>query len=128
MTEDKDYTGWKDEGGKFLPGNPGGPGRPARPVDERFVERLRECVTDQDIDDIILETVKRAKRGEWRARRFLWEYGVGKPRQMVELTGNDMPIMRLLALWLTGEDQEARALAAEIKPALPEAGDAEPPA
>jgi len=105
--------------GRFAQGNAGGPGRPPRPADERWVERLKAVVTDEDIDEIILEAVRRAKLGQWRARDFLWSYGIGKPRQMVEVSGGDMPMMRLFLLWLQGKDAdlEARMLGAEVAPA-----------
>jgi hypothetical protein len=74
--------------GKFLPGNAVGAkgGRPPRAKEERWNELLRECVTEDDIKAIVTKAVKMARDdGSWRAREFLWDRAVGKPRQAVEV-------------------------------------------
>lgn len=88
----------------------------------RFIDLLREAVTDEEIIGIIRKAVEQAKDGDRWARQFLWSYGVGKPRLMAAETPQEAPVITLMKLWITqqsGTGGELHALAAELVGTLP---------
>ena len=60
--------------GQFLPGNAGGPGRPKRPPATPYDVALREVVTDYEWRSLILTTLEKAKKGDYRAREWLGKH------------------------------------------------------
>ena len=69
-------------------------GRKPRPVEERYLELLRQTVTEQDWVTIVQTASARAKAGDNVARQWLSDWVLGKPVERHELTGADgEPIM-----------------------------------
>lgn len=95
--------------GHFLPGNPGGPGRPTARNEERWYGVIAAVVTEHDLADITEFAIIQAKRGNRFARDWLCHYLIGKPRQMVEFSGSESPILRLLSKWLGEDEQESKS-------------------
>jgi hypothetical protein len=97
----------QDEHGRFLPGKTAvESGIHPQSRAHRWVTLMSEAVTDKDIITIVEKAVKQAKAGNRFAREFLWNYGVGKPLQMVEFKGN-APFMQLIAQYVKlAEDEE----------------------
>jgi len=91
--------------------------------EQRYIDLLHQTVTDEDVIEIIKEAVRRAKEGDRWARKFLWDYGVGKPRQMLSRISREAPILTLFKLWAGIKDgDEVRTLAAEVVGTLPDEG------
>lgn len=92
--------------GKFAPGNQlaAGIGRPPRSREETAIAALRRAATDADLDAIAQDIVASARRGEWRAIRFLFEYLVGKPTIRVDSTRSEQG-----ALWVFIQQIQAGA-------------------
>lgn len=107
--------------GKWLPGtpSPNPKGQPRK--EQRYIDLLHQTVTDEDVIAIIKEAVRQAKEGNRWARTFLWNYGVGKPRQMLSRISREAPILTLFKLWAGIKDgDEVRTLAAEVVGTLPD--------
>lgn len=86
----------RDSSGRWLPGHaPVTPGRPTRSREETAIAALRRAATDADLDAIAADIVASARRGNWRAIRFLFEYLVGKPTIRVDSTRTEQG-----ALWV----------------------------
>ena len=78
----------REANGTFAKGSSGNPnGRPRKKREERFLEITLSAVTYEDWKAIIKQAVQQAKRGNKDARRFLAEYLIGKPAQILEHTG-----------------------------------------
>jgi len=78
--------------GNFAPGTAGGPGRPSRAVEQHYQDLLREAVSDEDWIEIIACAVDEAKRGGKygiRAREFIADRLLGRPRMPLEVTDPD---------------------------------------
>jgi len=83
----------RDNKGRFTKGhkplnqkNPGG--RPKRAVEEKYLRAFSRVVKVKDFEDILLTALSRAKAGDLGMVRLFFEYGLGKPRQRVELEGD----------------------------------------
>lgn len=75
--------------GKFAPGTAGGPGRPTRAAEHHYNELLRKAVSDEDWIEIVERAVEEAKRGGKygvKAREFIADRLLGKPRMPVEVS------------------------------------------
>ena len=73
--------------GRWIKGGPAGPGRKPRPVEERYLDLFKSTVSEADWKEIILVTVKQAKKGDAVARKFIADYLIGQPVQRHELGG-----------------------------------------
>ena len=112
--------------GKWLRGTPS-PNPSGQPRKEQhYIDLIHKTVTDEDAIAIIKKAVAQAKQGNRWARKFLWEYLVGKPRPMPGGGGREAPMLALLKVWIAqalpgiGEaGGEMRALAAELRTTLP---------
>ena len=82
MANGRDAKGRFVKGHKFSVGNNGG--RPRRSVEEEFLKRLAENVTQDDFDKMILSAVSRAKAGDVACLRLLLQYLIGMPTQYVK--------------------------------------------
>jgi hypothetical protein len=75
--------------GKFAPGNQVGKGRasgrPPRPVEEKLFEQFKRCVKAGDIEAIGGAMLDKAKTGDVKAARLIFEYLFGQPRQIVDM-------------------------------------------
>ncbi|MGL4404709.1 MAG: DUF5681 domain-containing protein, partial [Notoacmeibacter sp.] len=84
----------------FKPGNPGGPGRKRKNIDvvaaiQAALEQEKEVGGKyyRAIDAIVITAIADAVKGDDRARRFLFDYGFGKPRQVIDLNpGSSVPV------------------------------------
>ena len=64
----------RDASGRFTKGGPGGPGRKPRDTEKRWLELLRDCVTEADWREVIQAALTDAKAGNHRARDFLAKF------------------------------------------------------
>ncbi len=87
----------RDARGRFTAGNRGGPGNPFA----RRVAHLRsivlECVTDQDMRDIVNQLVVIARLGDLAAIKLLFQYALGKPAPTVDPDTVDLHELDLLS-------------------------------
>jgi hypothetical protein len=74
--------------GRFGPGNKTG-GRKPRAVEEEYKRLFKRVVKVADRKAIIAKAMEQAKRGDDRARKFIFDYLYGPPPQRQEFTGAD---------------------------------------
>lgn len=67
--------------GRFCAGNKASPGRPTKPKEERYVELMRETVTEADFVAVVQKMVEQAKKGDKWARSHLFDYVLGPAAQ-----------------------------------------------
>lgn len=110
-------------GGRWLPGVSGKRGgRPTRKREERFIDLIREAVSDEDITAILQKAVAQARDGDRWARRFLWEYAVGKPKVIATMGRQEAPVITLMKVWLAeaaGDQVLMRGLITELVGSVP---------
>jgi len=87
---------------KGYSGNPGG--RPPRTTEEQYMGTLEELITSEDVKDVVSVALSRAKAGDWRARRWLFNYFWGKPREMIRVQA----MADIELEWRDGDPQEER--------------------
>lgn len=80
----------RNEKGQFEKGNQGGPGRPAKAREQAILQIGREVVTLERWREIFERAYQDAVKDEDgrtrdKARRFLAEYQIGKPAQIIKL-------------------------------------------
>ena len=87
MTRDNETTpspngdnGGRDGSGRFAAGNPGGPGNPYASAVSKWRRALSAAVTPQDIQDIVLRLVDKAKAGEAWAIKEVLDRTLGRPK------------------------------------------------
>ena len=87
----------RDSSGRYIPGTTANNtlGRAPRAREEAAIAALRRAATDADLDAIASDIVASARKGNWRAIRFLFEYLVGKPTIRVDSTRTEQG-----ALWV----------------------------
>lgn len=87
----------RDSSGRYVPGTTANNtlGRAPRAREEAAIAALRRAATDADLDAIASDIVASARKGNWRAIRFLFEYLVGKPTIRVDSTRTEQG-----ALWV----------------------------
>ena len=83
----------RDQNGRFANGNQaaakengGNGGRRPREVERRYLELLRQHVTEADFAEIVKCAVKDARLGDTQARKILFDYLLGVPVQRVAPT------------------------------------------
>jgi hypothetical protein len=74
----------RDAEGRFVQGNPGGPGNPFARKTAALRKALLERVTEEDIQEIVIVLLLKAKQGDAAAARLLLSYVVGKPQPAVD--------------------------------------------
>jgi hypothetical protein len=74
----------RDKNGRFAKGNPGGPGNPFSRQLAHMRQVLLECVSEEDLRDIVAQVVQKAKQGDLAAARLVLSYAVGKPQPAAE--------------------------------------------
>ena len=72
-------------GNQAAKGNRGGPGRPPREVEKRYLQIMKEVVTEQDWKEVCEMARDQAKMGDNDARNFLAYYMIGKPTQVIQI-------------------------------------------
>jgi hypothetical protein len=71
--------------GRFRPGWKGGPGRPCRQTEQTYLRVLFEVVSPEDWGKVCERALAQALEGDARAREWLGNYLIGRPRQAVEV-------------------------------------------
>jgi len=69
----------RDEHGRFTAGNAGGPGNPHAAQVGRLRSALLNAVTEDDMRDVVLALVRKAKDADVVAARVLFDRVLGKP-------------------------------------------------
>lgn len=106
----------RNEKGQFEKGNTGGPGRPAKAREQAILQIGREVVTLERWREIFERAYKDAIEDEDgrtrdKARRFLAEYQIGKPAQIIKLHQSNDETDEYADL----SDDELRAIVAEAE-------------
>src|SRR5262245_47255102 len=79
--------GARDDKGRFTRGNPGGSGNPFARQVAALRSALVNKVTLEDIEDIVIILLLKAKQGDLAAVKLLFTYVLGKP------TEQDQPVV-----------------------------------
>ncbi len=83
------------ESGKFKKGASGNPGgRPA--VAQEFKERCREFMTEQGFDRLVSIATNENDKDRFRAIELIAGYAIGKPKQGMELTGEEGGVINVI--------------------------------
>ena len=98
---------FRDDKGRFLPGNPGGPGNPQAHNVGAWRMALADSVSADDIAQVMGKLVEAAKAGAAWAVRELFDRCFGKPHVQVEFEAD----VRKSREWTEAERAEARRLA-----------------
>jgi len=104
----------RDSKGRFVkghsPSNKGKGGRPSRNTEEKYLRVFSDTVTEQDLKDIILAVMARAKAQDMVAARIIFDYTLGKPAQRVEVesTGD----LNIVLAWPEDEGENSPSEAA----------------
>lgn len=77
----------RDENGRFIAGNPGSPGRPKRQTEVDYLSIMEECLTVAKWRQIVNAAIELAIKGDARSRRWISDYCLGRPAQIIELRG-----------------------------------------
>ncbi len=98
----------RDARGRFVKGHSGNPlGRAKRKTEEDFLLTLSKRVSLEDWVAIIDRAIELAKvDGDWRARRWLSDYVIGKPIQRVEHTGEGGAGIEYIVKVIKGVDED----------------------
>ena len=84
----------RDENGRFTKGNAGGPGRPTKSKEEKYYLVTQRAVSLKDWRAVVKRAVDQAIQGDAQARKFLAEYLLGKPEQVLKHAGvENMPLL-----------------------------------
>jgi hypothetical protein len=86
---------WRDEKGRYLPGNPGGPGNPMAREMARLRLRLCQTVSDEAFDLVVEKLLLLAIKGHFGAIKLLLEYRAGRPDRSVGIDELPLHEMRL---------------------------------
>lgn len=80
----------RDENGRFLKGAyKGGPGRKSRRTEAQYLDATIGAVSLADWKKVVQKAVTDALAGDGTARRWLSDYLLGRPPQILELHGSD---------------------------------------
>lgn len=104
----------RDERGRFVKGTAPGPGRPAKARELAYLAVFQEIVTLDKWREVIKQAVEDAIGGgaldsqsRERARRFLADYVIGRPKQVIQFDRDPSPFGEYDELG----DDELRAIA-----------------
>jgi hypothetical protein len=99
-------------GGRFAPGNPGGPGNPHAKQVNQLRAALYAAVTPDDIRQIATVLLTRAKDGDVRAIKELFDRLIGRAVQSIHLDGAaDLLLSAVLDVLADHPDLKARLVA-----------------
>ena len=76
------YNGKRGGDGRFLPGNADGPGNPYAKKVAELRGSLINSINHDDIELIINSQIKKAKKGDTMAAKFILERILGRPQTM----------------------------------------------
>jgi hypothetical protein len=87
-------TQQRDKNGRFVKGWKGGPGRPRRSVEEKFLDRVRANISEEQFDQMVRSARDKAIAGDFALFKLLLSYLVGLPTQYVstDVTTGGKPI------------------------------------
>lgn len=83
----------RDNKGRFTKGGIPGPGRPKRAVMVDFHNILIDAVKPEYWEGIIKRAIQDALKGDTYARKFIAEYTIGRPPQILELRAADAALL-----------------------------------
>src|SRR5262245_11128901 len=109
---------WRDEHGRFLPGNPGGPGNPHVRELARLRAKWREMTPDVVFESLQGALLGKALAGHFPALKLYLEYMMGKPDRSVDIDELDLHEIRLAIERLHAERAAVKAGVAMV-PAVP---------
>lgn len=75
--------------GRFKPGNKASPGRKKKAVERDYVKIITDVVSPSKWRGVVEKAYLQALAGDAYARRWLSEYIIGKPPQILELRGGE---------------------------------------
>src|SRR5262245_29018265 len=111
---------WRDERGRFLPGNPGGPGNPHVRELARLRAKWREMTPDVVFESLQGALLGKALAGHFPALKLSLEYMMSKPDRSVDIDELDVHEL-LLEVRRRHAERAARWADVEMVPALPPA-------
>ena len=82
--------GQLEKGSAPLPGA----GRPRKAVEQAYLNAIAEIVTPERWNKIVLKAAVDAAKGYPEARRWLSDYLIGKPPQILELRAGDAVLLK----------------------------------
>ena len=56
------------------------------PLKEKYLKKIRTSITLTEWRDIVKKAIEDARRGDYKARQWLSDYLIGKPKQAVDIT------------------------------------------
>lgn len=96
-------------GGALRKGNPG-----PRKAKNEVRKRFQQALSDPGRSGIVAGVIRDALAGDKEARRLVFEYGIGKPDQAVEVTGEGGGPVLLAPVLATLSDDELADAARQI--------------
>lgn len=76
----------RDENGRFRPGASGNPhGRPPKAREQAYLDTLKERLGLEAWAEIVDKAIKDAQVGDDKARAWLSDYAIGKPKQTIAI-------------------------------------------
>lgn len=85
MSDDRAVAPRRSGLGRWMPGDKGQGGLVVpRGREDVFLARLKEAITKEDWDDIVIKAVNQAKNGDRFARKWLSDLAIGPPAQVHE--------------------------------------------
>lgn len=96
----------RDAKGRFTRGNQfgKGKGRPKRNTEEKYLRVFSDTVSEDDLKDIILAVMARAKAQDMVAARLILEYALGKPKQ--EMKVEAVSDLNIALTWPEDEEEQ----------------------
>jgi hypothetical protein len=79
----------RDGQGRFKEGNKASPGRRRAETEKQYLEATYTSVSIADWRKVVSKALVQAQKGDYQARRWLSDYLIGKPPQILELRGAD---------------------------------------
>lgn len=98
----------RDANGRFMPGHGvRSPGRPAMPIEVKRAQRYNEQLTDQDWDTVVTTLFDKAREGQRWAIELVLAYGMGRPKQILEMRNTTAALVVQLVNVLASIGQDA---------------------
>lgn len=80
----------RDEGGRFRSGASGNPhGRPPKAREQAYLDTLKERLSLEAWGQIVDEAIEAAKGGDDKARTWLGDYAIGRPKQTIAISNQN---------------------------------------
>jgi hypothetical protein len=112
MSENNGTSNGRDPRGWFAKGNRIASGNPINKRMRELRQKLLDCATEADIEELYRSLMESARSGDTAAARLLLDHLVGKPKETVEVSaeGGSPPLATIVGVILAalGDDQDAR--------------------